>query len=162
LHGFCRYDLLKKELEEIVIKRVAFGGGILFLVFFLLMLRGEAAAFGKMSEGYLVVFSGRSLQASTSEGNPLDREPQCYITEAGYVAAMEEDLLDEAIYWAGMGSEQDFVRFLDSTPRVFPLKGGMRVHLEGYSFCGKVKIRPQGSRISVWTIREAIRTEIRF
>jgi hypothetical protein len=101
------------------------------------------------------VVKGRSVDSRTDGGRT-----GLYVTEGGYVAALEEDLLDEAMFWAGLGSEKDFERFLNSSPLVFPLKGGVRVYLEGYSYCGKVKIRPEGSQISVWTIREAIRTEI--
>lgn len=101
------------------------------------------------------VVKGRSMDPRTEGGRA-----GLYVTERGYVAAFEEDLLDEAMFWAGVGSEKDFERFLNSSPLVFPLKGGVRVYLEGYSYCGKVKIRPEGSQMSVWTIREAIRTEI--
>jgi hypothetical protein len=84
---------------------------------------------------------------------------QWYVTESGYLAAVEENLLDRAIFWAGMGDKDEFMRFIGSTDLVFPLKGGLRVYVEKFSFSGKVRIRPEGSDISVWTIREAIRSE---
>ena len=84
---------------------------------------------------------------------------QWYVTESGYLAAVEEALLDRAIFWAGMGDEEEFMRFIGSTDLVFPLKAGLRVFVEKFSFSGKVRIRPEGSNISVWTIREAIRSE---
>ena len=122
----------------------------------------EDGTCGERAARYLAALSERSLHGYASQQSPLGQGPRFYVTEHGYVAAMEENLLDEAIYRAGVGSEEDFIRFLDSTPHIFPLKGGIRVYLEGFSFSGKVKIRPQGSQISVWTIREAIRTEIPF
>jgi hypothetical protein len=92
-----------------------------------------------------------------SQGNP---EAQWYVTESGYLAAVEEELLDRAIFWAGMGNEDEFMRFVASTDLVFPLKAGLRVFVEKFSFSGKVRIRPEGSDIAVWTIREAIRSEL--
>ncbi len=86
--------------------------------------------------------------------------PQWYVTEGGYIAAVEEDLLDRAIFWAGLGNESEFMRFMGSTDLVFPLRSGLRVRLEKFSFSGKVRIRPEGSTISVWTVREAIRSEL--
>jgi len=88
------------------------------------------------------------------------RTAQRYVTESGYLAAVEEELLDRAIFWAGMGNEDEFMRFIGSTDLVFPLRGGLRVFVEKFSFSGKVRIRPEGSDIAVWTIREAIRSEL--
>jgi len=86
-------------------------------------------------------------------------EGSWYFTESGYVAAMAEELLDRAIFWAGFGNENEFINFIDSNPLVFPLRSGLRVYVEKFSFSGKVRIRPEGSSISVWTVREAIRFE---
>jgi hypothetical protein len=83
-----------------------------------------------------------------------------YFTESGYVAAVEEGLLDRAIFWAGLGDAAEFERFLESTPLVFPLRAGLRVQIEKFSFSGKVLIRPQGADFSVWTVMEAIRSEV--
>ena len=81
-----------------------------------------------------------------------------YVTESGYVAAVEEELLDRAIFWAGMGDEGEFERFIESNPLVFPLRAGLRVQIDKFSFSDKVRIRPDGVDISVWTVREAIRS----
>jgi len=97
---------------------------------------------------------------SVSLSVPRNNRPaQWYVTESGYLAAVEEVLLDRAIFWAGMGDEEEFMRFIASTDLVFPLKGGLRVCVDKFSFSGKVRIRPEGSDIYVWTIREAIRSE---
>lgn len=98
---------------------------------------------------------GRFLFAAVSHD---DTASDWYVTQSGYVAAVQEELLDRAIFWAGFGDGDDFESFISSSPLVFPLKGGLRVHLEKFSWCGKVRIRPEGSNISVWTVREAIRS----
>lgn len=113
-----------------------------------------------LSAGMYEMESGIYLAALSGEVRGLGTGEHCYVTERGYVAAVEEALLDEAIFWAGVGSEKEFEAFILSSPLVFPLKGGIRVYLEAFSYCGKVKIRPAGSTVSVWTVREAIRTEI--
>lgn len=97
----------------------------------------------------------RWISAAVSHDNAA---PDWYVTQSGYVAAVEEELLDRAIFWAGFGDGDEFERFISSSPLVFPLRGGLRVHVEKFSWCGKVRIRPEGSTISVWTVREAIRS----
>ena len=62
-----------------------------------------------------------------------------------------------AVALAISGDRLAFKNFIDRNPFVFPLKGGIRVHLEGASTHGKVKIRPEGVEIAVWTVMEAIR-----
>ena len=57
--------------------------------------------------------SGKPIQAGVSRQGAPVRSAQRYITERGYVAATKEDLLDEAIFWAGMGSEKEFEDFVD-------------------------------------------------
>ncbi len=109
---------------------------------------------------YLAAVSGFSSTGVSSAEIEGHLTSNWYVTEVGYIAATEEELLDRAIFWAGFGDEQDFERFIASSPLVFPLRGGLRVFVEKFSFCGKVKIRPEGSSVSVWTIREAIRSEI--
>lgn len=54
------------------------------------------------------------------------------------------------------GDSVAFSNFVSSNPLVFPLKGGMTVYLEKSTWGGKVKIRPEGSTISIWTVMEAI------
>jgi len=83
-----------------------------------------------------------------------------YITESGYIATTEEDSLDRAIFWAGLGSEQQFMQFVESNDGVFPLRGGLRVRIVKFSFSGKVLIQPEGHDICIWTVREAIRMEV--
>ena len=80
-----------------------------------------------------------------------------YVTKSGYIAATNEVLLDYAVALAVSGNHIAFKGFIDTNPSVFPLKGGLRVHIEESSCFGKVKIMPKDSAISVWTVREAIK-----
>jgi hypothetical protein len=112
------------------------------------------------NESHVSAISDEFTLCSLSYGVSRDQTlAQQYVTTSGYLAAVEEELLDRAIFWAGVGNEQEFMRFVTSTDLVFPLKSGLRVHIEKFSFSGKVKIRPEGSTISVWTVREALRSE---
>jgi hypothetical protein len=79
-----------------------------------------------------------------------------YVTRSGYIASTKEALLERAIKLAVSGDQTAFKKFILSSPDVFPLKGGLRVQLEKTSWPGKIKIRPENSDISVWTIKEAI------
>ena len=83
-----------------------------------------------------------------------------FVTKSGYIAATEEELLDCAIFWAVFGDDIKFASFVNSTPLVFPLKGGMRVRIEEFSYGDKIKIRLKGSAISMWTVREAVGLEL--
>ncbi len=105
----------------------------------------------------VVAHKGTSCPVVRDEGRA---GPSWYFTESGYVAALDEGLLDRAIFWAGLGDAADFERFIESTPLVFPLRAGLRVQIERFSFSGKVLIRPEGADFSVWTVMEAIRSEV--
>lgn len=97
--------------------------------------------------------------AAVNKGLRDPTKQDWYVTKSGYIAALDEELLDGAIYWAVFGDETEFDWFIASSPRVFPLKGGLRVRLEKFSYLHKVRIRPKGSTISIWTVRDAIRLE---
>jgi len=105
----------------------------------------------------VVAHKGTSSHVVRDEGRG---GPSWYFTESGYVAALDEGLLDRAIFWAGLGDATEFERFIESTPLVFPLRAGLRVQIERFSFSGKVLIRPEGADFSVWTVMEAIRSEV--
>jgi hypothetical protein len=105
----------------------------------------------------VVAHKGISAQVFQDDGLA---GPSWYFTESGYVAALDEGLLDRAIFWAGLGDAAEFERFIESTPLVFPLRAGLRVQIERFSFSGKVLIRPEGADFSVWTVMEAIRSEV--
>ena len=79
-----------------------------------------------------------------------------YITRRGYIASTKEYLLDRAIRLAVSGNEMAFKKLITSNPDLFPLRGGLKVQLQKSSWPGKVKIRPENSDLSIWTIKEAI------
>lgn len=137
---------------------------VCLIVLFLAAYVGSAIGFSKASYATeskpMPAFGDVTMCKGSCQAFKNSREAQWYVTESGYLAAVEEELLDRAIFWAGMGNEDEFMRFVASTDLVFPLKGGLRVFVEKFSFSGKVRIRPEGSDIAVWTIREAIRSEL--
>ncbi|MBW2600551.1 MAG: hypothetical protein JRD47_01280 [Deltaproteobacteria bacterium] len=141
-------------------KRTILIGPVLVILMILSCGITEARGPRHSSGEYLAAVSGFSSTGVSSVGIEDHLTSNWYVTETGYIAAIEEELLDRAIFWAGFGDEQEFERFIASSPLVFPLRGGLRVYVEKFSFCGKVKIRPEGSSVSVWTIREAIRSEM--
>ena len=119
---------------------------------------GSGIVVGNGADGHIGLLAYNRIPLS-SFPKEAGQEPCWYVTESGYVAAVEEHLLDRAIFWAGLGDEKEFVRFLESNPLVFPLRAGLRVRIDKFSFSDKVRIRPDGTSISVWTVREAIRSE---
>jgi hypothetical protein len=143
------------------------GWRIVHFVFVLLVCVFTASAFadevtenkGLASSGPLVLLAHNGHSITVVPGR-APAGSNWYVTESGYVAAVEEDLLDRAIFWAGMGNAEEFERFISSNPLVFPLRAGLRVQIDKFSFSDKVRIRPEGTSISVWTVREAIRSEV--
>lgn len=114
---------------------------------------------GPPSEGWSGLLAHNRHSVAIVPGS-ADPGSSWYVTESGYIAAVEEDLLDRAIFWAGLGDAEEFERFITSNPLVFPLRAGLRVQIDKFSFSDKVRIKPDGASISVWTVREAIRSEI--
>jgi hypothetical protein len=79
-----------------------------------------------------------------------------YVTKSGYLAGVTEEALDKAIDYA-VQKDDSALQQLISTGMVFPLKAGIPVHIvDTKFFSGKVKIRPRGSTVEVWTVMEAI------
>ena len=82
-------------------------------------------------------------------------QPNC-ITKANYLAAISEELFEEA---TGYLAQRDFIalqKLLDSG-WVVMLKAGIPVYIEDTKlFGGKVKIRPVGFTTGIWTHTEAV------
>lgn len=79
-----------------------------------------------------------------------------YVTKSGYFAAVTEKDFDKAVEYVAQRDNEALGQLM-KTKRVFPLKGNMEVYLEECGiFSGKVKIRPKGLNIEVWTFHEAI------
>jgi hypothetical protein len=81
------------------------------------------------------------------------------LTVAGYIASPSEDLLDKAVRYA---SQKDAVAFgqLLQSGMVIQLKGGIPIEVTDTDiFGGKVKIRPRGQTIELWTVIEAVKDQ---
>jgi antitoxin component YwqK of YwqJK toxin-antitoxin module len=78
------------------------------------------------------------------------------ITKDGYLAAMSETLLDKATRIVDENDHEALQKLMDSK-QVIMLKEGLEVYVvEEKMFSGKVKIRPKGEILEVWTVKEAI------
>lgn len=77
-------------------------------------------------------------------------------TKSGYLASVSEKLLDKAIDYA-VAKDHTALQKLMDTNLVFMLKSGLRIHIvDTKIFSGKVKIRPAGETVEVWTLIEAV------
>lgn len=78
------------------------------------------------------------------------------ITKSGYLASISEELLDKAIEYVVANDHAALQKILE-TKLVFMLKGGLKVYIvDTKIFSGKVKIRPVGETVEVWTLIEAV------
>lgn len=77
-------------------------------------------------------------------------------TKAGCWASVSEELLDKAMDYAVAKDYVALQKLLDSK-LVFELKAGLEVYVvDTKFFSGKVKIRPVGETVEVWTVLEAV------
>lgn len=77
-------------------------------------------------------------------------------TKSGYLASVSEEILDKAIDYAVAKDHAALQKLMD-TNLVFMLKGGLKVYIvDTKIFSGKVKIRPAGETVEVWTLIEAV------
>lgn len=77
-------------------------------------------------------------------------------TKSGYLASPSEQLLDKAIQYISVKDYVAVQKLLD-TKMVIMLKGGLRVYVvDSKIFSGKIKIRPVGQTIEIWTVTEAV------
>jgi hypothetical protein len=78
-------------------------------------------------------------------------------TVGGHAASVSEELLDEAISLSVANDHQALQKLLESN-LVIILKKGLKVEVvDTKLFSGKVKIRPYGTDIELWTVIEAIK-----
>lgn len=99
---------------------------------------------------FFVIFTVLLISASTLAGTTV------YTTKSGYLASISEKMLDKAIDYSVAGDTAALQKLMDAK-LVFVMKGGLRVYLEDLKmFAGKVKIRPVGETVEVWTVYEAI------
>jgi len=82
---------------------------------------------------------------------------QVHYTNAGYIAARTEELLDQAMEIVASGDKEAFGNFVkENYPDIIVLKADLPVYLVEVGFT-KVKIRFKGKTLQMWTLREAIR-----
>ena len=99
--------------------------------------------------------------ANVPSGLPKKSKPpaisqtgECVIRR-GVLASPSEELLDKALRYVIEDDEAALIKLMN-TGQVIELKVGMRAHLVKSTFTGKIKIRPHGQTIELWTVIEAI------
>lgn len=89
-------------------------------------------------------------------GNNYVLAQETNITRSGYIASTSEKYLDKAFEYI-VAKDQVALQKIMDTNLVFMLKGGLKVHIvDRKIFRGKVKIRPVGETLEVWTSSEAV------
>jgi uncharacterized membrane protein YqaE (UPF0057 family) len=79
------------------------------------------------------------------------------VTVGGYFASPSEELFDRAMNYADQRDEAALSKLM-ATGLVIPLKAGMPVEItDTKMFSGKLKIRPRGQKIELWTVVEAVK-----
>jgi hypothetical protein len=78
------------------------------------------------------------------------------VTVDGYFIAASEELLDLAVKYFVRKDIDSLMNLVDQG-LVVMVHGGAKVHIEGSSGLGKLKIRFPGATMPVWTLREAIK-----
>ena len=78
------------------------------------------------------------------------------VTKSGYLASLSEKILDKAVDYAVAKDNIALQKLIDSK-LVFLLKSNLKVYIvDTKLFSGKIKIRPVGETIEVWTVTEAV------
>lgn len=86
-----------------------------------------------------------------------DSTPRGYVTVGGHLASPSEELLDKALRYVNDEDEEALLKLM-ATGAVVELKSGVHVELARGGFrLGKVKIRPRGKTLELWTFTEAIK-----
>jgi uncharacterized protein (AIM24 family) len=78
------------------------------------------------------------------------------VTVDGYFIAASEELLDMAVKYFIRKDINSLMSLVDEG-LVLMVHGGAKVHIEGSSGLGKLKIRFPGATMPVWTLREGIK-----
>ena len=76
--------------------------------------------------------------------------------KAGYYASVSEAILDKAIDYA-TAKDYEALKKLIKANLIFTMREGLRVYVvDEKLLSGKVKIRPVGHTIELWTVRGAL------
>ena len=76
-------------------------------------------------------------------------------TKKGYLAAITEEYLDKSIDLINAKDYEALQKLIDARV-VFWLKEGLKVQVVDRTWTGKIKIRPKGELVEVWTFAEAV------
>ena len=90
----------------------------------------------------MMLFSIMSVKAETTTGELF--------------ACATEKSLDEAVGYSVGGDKEAFIKMFTDGECIL-LKAGVKVTIEDSTWSGKIRIRPVGTRESVWTLREAVK-----
>ena len=76
--------------------------------------------------------------------------------KAGYYASVSEAILDKAIDYA-TAKDYEALKKLIRANLIFTMKEGLKVYVVDEKFMsGKIKIRPVGHTVELWTVRGAL------
>lgn len=111
-------------------------------------------------------FMGK-LKGATGENTSAQRrskirsvrkhDPNIWFAKENQLAAVSQGDLDSAIQYLAEDYMEAFHE-LEAARRVILLKEGFRVYIVKYDYStGKVKIRLQGSKVELWTFRDALK-----
>ena len=105
----------------------------------------------------MALLVGLALSCGLSLSDAAAGEAPC-LTQSGFFAAMSETHFDALTRYLAQGDLDAAARLMAAHhPTIVRLKAGVPVFLEEMKiWSGKVRIRPQGQTVSVWTNREAI------
>lgn len=84
---------------------------------------------------------------------------EVYITKYGYVGASSLDMMEMVVLTLLDNDKSLFSSLVDSSKDVYPLKGGMEVHIveeAAYKNQLLIRIRQIGGSKSVWTLPKAV------
>jgi len=76
-------------------------------------------------------------------------------TKKGYLAAITEEYLDKTLELINAKDYVALQKLLDAGVVIW-LKEGIKVQIVDSTWTGKIKIRPKGELVEVWTVMEAV------
>ncbi len=118
--------------------------GILLFSFFLLIVSISPHKKDREAES-----KTHTYETNTSDG--------WYFIKDTYIATPSEAKFDKVVEIVASGDKTAYVSYLMQNPDIIRLKKGLKVYLVEMKGWGKVKIRPEGQTIELWTYVEAIR-----
>lgn len=118
---------------------------------------GEASDYDPKTETTVAEKPSPEVTPSASKDEPETTNPSTRTAKAGYLAALSEKELDQAIGYVAQKDDAALQELL-SDGRVVILKSDLQVYLEDCSnlLCSIAKVRPVGQTVTFYMVREAI------